>query len=86
MSMQNQCAELKLRAERRAGELLASQVEMGRPKKVCPAGTLSDIGVSRKQSSNWQRIASLPEEEFEEYIAEAHEALSRISTTQWRTR
>lgn len=33
---------------------------------------LSDIGVTRKQSSRWQGIASLPEKEFEEHIVARH--------------
>jgi len=30
--------------------------------------TLSDLGVTHNQSSNWQRIAKLPEPEFEAII------------------
>jgi len=30
--------------------------------------TLIDMEVRKDQSSNWQRIASIPEEKFEEYI------------------
>jgi hypothetical protein len=36
--------------------------------------TLPDMGISRDQSSRWQAIAQLPEEIFEEYLAEKIEA------------
>jgi len=62
--------EIKLRAERRAGELLPEQITIGT--KSHPT-TLSDIGVTKDQSSSWQRIASIPEEKFEEYIQDKKE-------------
>lgn len=71
---QNQATEVRLRAERRAGELLAQASEAGqrvtgRPEKVSEAATLSDLGITRDQSSDWQAIAALPEPEFEAHIA-----------------
>jgi hypothetical protein len=73
--------EIKLRAERRAGELLAEMEKnkgggepgVGRAgKNAVPSGdritappTLADLGVSKKQSSEWQKLAGLPENEFE---------------------
>lgn len=79
LEMQNDVAEIKLRAERRAGELLVEMKTNG--ERHSPGGdttslmasrrkTLSDIGVSVNQSSNWQRIAAMPEETFERTIAE----------------
>jgi len=32
--------------------------------------TLSDLGITKNQSSQWQKIADIPEEEFESYIPE----------------
>ena len=32
--------------------------------------TLNEIGIDRHQSSNWQRIARIPEAEFERHIEE----------------
>lgn len=66
-----QAEEIKLRAERRAGELLKEQgrkQEEGRPKEVYQGSTLNDMEITRNQSSKWQQIASIPEETFEEYI------------------
>ena len=66
--------EIKLRAERRAGELL-KETELqhgsrGTGKKVESKATTSliDMGVSKDQSSKWQKIANIPEEKFENYL------------------
>lgn len=62
--------EIKVRAERRAGELLAAAVkaEGGRPTEKTgstvlpvsanPPPTLSDLGVTKTQSSRWQQLAA----------------------------
>lgn len=76
---QNQAARIKLFASRRAGELLADMPKQngarGVGKKVeCPEGTpLSDLGISKKQSSLWQSLASIPEETFDAFIEESVE-------------
>lgn len=66
--------EIRLRAERRAGELLAEMAERrerqgdGRPSKqsqVATVSKLSDLGVTKTQSSRWQKLAKLDEDEFE---------------------
>ena len=67
--------EIKLRAERRAGELLKETAKQGgdrqseQGKAMSNGTTLVDMGISRDQSSKWQKIASIPEEKFENYIA-----------------
>lgn len=77
--MQNQCAEIKIRAERRAGELLEERPTHvgGRPGenpsqdgRSSPPPTLADLGVNYNQSSRWQTMAALPEETVERYITE----------------
>jgi site-specific DNA-methyltransferase (adenine-specific) len=83
---QNYAAKLKLRAERRLGELLADGVghNGGRPAKRSHDATVSNgqipEGISRDQSSRWQRIASVPEERFEAYLAAARDAGQEITT------
>jgi DNA modification methylase len=79
LEMQNAIAEIKLRAERRAGELLAAmdKHQGGNPNLShnatgCPPA-LSELGIKRDQSSRWQREASLPKEVFERHIAEVKE-------------
>ena len=68
---EKRCAEIRLRAERRAGELLAAmdKAKGGRPSKTPAAtegvSTLKDLGISEKQSSTWQRLAAVPRDRFE---------------------
>jgi phage protein Gp37/Gp68 len=82
--------ELQLRAERRAGELLremeknkgGAEKGVGRrgvnnavaPNDRIPAAKLSDLGISKTQSSRWQRLGALSEEDFERKVAETLEA------------
>jgi N6-adenosine-specific RNA methylase IME4 len=74
LEMQNQCAAIKLRAERRGGEILEKIIphEGGRPKQSSDSTVsgprLSDIGLSKYESAQWQRIASIPDEIFENHI------------------
>lgn len=78
LEMQNDIAEIKLRAERRAGELLHEQElsKGGRPSDnqlqavtgFCPP-TLADLGIDKAQSHRWQAMADVPEETFEQHIA-----------------
>ena len=66
----NSAAEIKLRAERRAGELLAGMDKpLNQHDKVAgdtmsPA-TLESVGVSKKQSSRWQKEAKVDEDVFD---------------------
>jgi hypothetical protein len=102
-------AEIRVRAERRCGELLK---DMPKAKGAAEAGwnkpetryedatafedepkTLSDLGISKRQSSEWQQLAEVPEEEFEQALAEpekpsATRIINRTSFTgnnQWFT-
>lgn len=92
----NLAAMARLWAERRAGELLAVTVSQGRPEKMSPSVTLSDIGVTRNQSSEWQRMAAIPTEDFAAAVDEASQqgVVSRArvmavhyssSTPEWAT-
>ncbi len=71
LEMQNNAAEIKLRAERRAGEMLK---RMEKAKGAAKKGwktrshdvtALSEVGVTKMQSSRWQSIAALPKKDFE---------------------
>ena len=68
--MQNQAAEVRLLAERRAGEVLREMSLRGGDRKSNRRnGTrLEDFGISQQESCRWQREASLPEEDFQEYV------------------
>jgi N6-adenosine-specific RNA methylase IME4 len=70
-----QATEIRMRAERRAGELLSEMAERGeRPrgrKKESHVATLSDLGVSKTQSSRWQKLAALDPDTFETRVKRA---------------
>ena len=81
--MANWAVEIKLRAERRAGEIIAEMkaanllaeagdIEKQRERRTgssTSVKTLKDLGISRNQSANWQWFAEIPEEKFEAAIA-----------------
>lgn len=71
------CCEIRLRAERRAGQLLSiiekakaspGNQYTGKMDRACDTTgpkTLADMGISKEQSHSWQRLAAVPEEDFE---------------------
>jgi len=67
--------DIRKRAERRAGEVLAEMAANGeRPKgrkKESHGAILSTIGVTPTQSSRWQQLAKLPDDTFEAHVAAA---------------
>ena len=85
--------DIRMRAEIRAGELLAEMKERGERQGDNPRGvnssrlqpltpTLSALGVNKTQSSRWQKLAALPEAEQEAKIAQAQQkALAAINGT-----
>ena len=53
-------------------DLLAKNQYENAPDNMSTAKpTLKDLGVEHKESQRWQRIAAIPEDEFEEKIANA---------------
>ena len=82
--IQNQCAEIKLRAERRIGEQLKETPKLHGARTptelqdVTPS--LKDLGIERIQSHRWQAVASLPEKEFEKHIAEVRKSNEELTT------
>jgi len=70
---ERQACEIRLRAERKCGELLGEQFDRtgrGRPEKVSDDTTLPEANISRDQSSQWQRLAAIPPAEFEADLAD----------------
>lgn len=81
----NDAAEVKLRAERRMGELLRVMPkqkpgEYQRLQSATVAPKLSDLGIEKTQSMRCQRIAMMPEESFEQAIQEARDQQKEITT------
>lgn len=71
--IQNQAADLKIRAERRAGELLAAMEMRGGDRKSGSKlhdATLKDLGIEKTQSHRWQAMAAVPEGVFEAHVAD----------------
>jgi hypothetical protein len=66
--------EIRLRAERRAGELLKEMAQAGeravrKNMKSQPATSkLSDLNINKSQSSRWQKLADIPDNDFEELV------------------
>lgn len=97
--LQNIIAEQKLRTQRILGELIAEGQRKGTiangydnlrigpevPDENSGKKTTSDLGISRKKSSAFQQIASIPEDDFEEYITTAKDkvnsAVAELTTT-----
>ncbi len=87
--MMSWAAEIKVRAERKAGVLLKDmemnkgnqfESETRRSHDVTAAPKLSDIGVDKSQSSRWQKMADIPEEAFEADIAKHHDTEKPVTT------
>jgi hypothetical protein len=91
LDMQNMAAEIRIRAERRAGQLLLDMEKnpgtrgTGRPRKdgtkferssmtTAHPPKLEDYGITKDQSSKWQRLALLVDETtFEKALVQARE-------------
>jgi len=92
IEMQNNCAEINLRAQRKAGELLKEMEKNkgGKPEqqtyqsqdetsKTHPK--LKDLGVNKTQSYRWQKIADVPQETFEEHINQTKSKSNELTTS-----
>jgi hypothetical protein len=91
VEMQNWAVELKLRAARRAGEVLALMKEKGqlaegaRPANCRDMTTVEELGLSRDQSSEWQKLAAIPEKIFDRVISGAKELSVELTSARvWR--
>lgn len=82
LDVPNLAAEIKLRAERKAGTMLAQLSLRGGDRKsknrVSPQ-TLGDLGVSPDESKRWQKEASISEDEFEAFLKAHIEAKREIT-------
>jgi N6-adenosine-specific RNA methylase IME4 len=83
--VQNTAAELRLRAERRIGEFLAHtpRHQGGRPKPVPGQNgfpTLGELGITRKLSHRVQRLAAIPQRDFDSWLRRAQHHQLEITT------
>ena len=79
--LQNQVAEMKIRAERRLGELLRDTVRAGNPQLLHDATiSLDDLGIEKTASHRWQSVANLAEAVFEAYLSEMKAARDELTT------
>ena len=78
---ERQACEIRLRAERKAGQLLA-QIEKtkgGRPSKthsreeqvLTKGDALEELGISRKQSAQWEKLGAMSQRNFDLAIGTA---------------
>jgi hypothetical protein len=67
LELQNAAAEVKLRAERKAGEILSTVLKRGGNPKSHDV-TLRELRISKMQSSRLQAISSIPQKTFESHI------------------
>ena len=82
LEMRNRAVEVKLVAQRRAGEVLrAMQLRGGDRRSSGRDDTrLEDMGIAKEESSRWQREASLPEEDFREYVRRTTEHGKKLTS------
>jgi len=80
--LEHDAAAARVRAERKCGELLRDQEKAkgtdyggtghdsraARP-SFSPPKTLSEMGITKDQSSKWQKLAAVPEDEFEDAVS-----------------
>lgn len=85
--------EIKVRAERRAGEMLKEAGERGErvtyrdarwgeseSQDATRKPTLADIGVTKDQSARWQSLAGMSDEHFETAVATAKDTAGQVTT------
>lgn len=75
----NRATEIKLKAERKAGELLSGMEKA--KNRHSSVDSLSSLGITGKQSSRWQRAALVPEDEFVNYVQSANKSGREITSS-----
>jgi N6-adenosine-specific RNA methylase IME4 len=85
LETQNAAAEIRLRAERKAGEMLKKMEKRngarGTGKKVDSHGVspLSSLGITHSQSSRWQLTSCVKESEFVRIVAECNDTREELT-------
>ena len=88
--------EIKLRAERRSGQLLNDLAKThqrqrrGRPKKnsvgdeILLSKQINEFGITHNQSADWQQLAAMPDDDFEQRLVRGKRDLSMMTTKRMR--
>lgn len=91
LDAQNKAAEIAILARRKAGEYLAklernpgarndtTSSNVGQGSEY--ASTLDESGISRQDANRWMQVASVPEDQFQEYIEETKQAGKELTTS-----
>ena len=82
-TMETQAISIRLRAERKQGELLRDMdlAPGGKPyhsssgREARPVETLADMGITKDQSARSQQLASMPESEFEDTLEDLQDQI-----------
>jgi len=87
---QQRVAEIKLRAERRAGEITGGldKSEGGRPSEnsgqavqsLSKSSQLESVGINKRTANRWEQIASIPDDDFEGYLSFKKDSEEEITT------
>ena len=82
LEAQNHAAEIKIRAQRKAGEILLKMEKATNKPKSQPAKLeqYKEIDITPSDASRWQQIASVPEATFEAFIAETKGEEKELTT------
>jgi hypothetical protein len=81
----NAASEIKLRAERKAGEMLDAMEknpgggDQSTGNGVLPVPSLSDLGIDKMQSSRWQREARVDAKDFEAYLRDCQKHAREVT-------
>lgn len=87
--MLSDATELRLYAERKGGELLAEMKESGERRgqggdsegSTAQLSKLADLGVTKTQSSRWQKLAALPDDKFKVRVDHAKDRVKGMTTS-----
>jgi len=90
LEVQNKCAEVKIRAERRAGEVLGSIERNPGSRTDLTSSSLDEVTYSeilernkipRPTANRWQLEAEIPDNKFEEWLTEIKSQNREITST-----